>query len=194
MYIVLLFDRKAYLREPPVVTSTAPWPLFSRTRRCVYGPSIRLQRVYRPSTQDQGVFIGVPFVLISILFELRAAIHLDDNAEDEGSVALQEPPSPDRCPILPERDLFIDNLLVLVWNHVFESILCSRIERDFFIDNLLVRIHSVIVMIRWTGLAPWEFEFPFPGSFISTFLGPDHSMVNKGISLFSSLTSEWGEN
>ena len=23
----------------------------------------------------------------------------------------------------------------------------------------------------WTGLAPWEFEFPFPGSLISTFLG-----------------------
>ena len=26
-------------------------------------------------------------------------------------------------------------------------------ERDFFIDNLLVRIHFIIVMIRWTGLA-----------------------------------------
>ena len=35
-------------------------------------------------------------------------------------------------------------------------------EREFFIDNLLVRIHFIIVMIRWTGLAPWEFEFPFP--------------------------------
>ena len=31
------------------------------------------------------------------------------------------------------------------------------------IDNLLVRIHFILVMIRWTGLAPWEFEFPFPG-------------------------------
>ena len=41
-------------------------------------------------------------------------------------------------------------------------------ERD--IDNLLVRIHFIIVMIRWTGLAPWEFEFPFPGSLTSTFL------------------------
>ena len=29
-------------------------------------------------------------------------------------------------------------------------------EREFFIDNLLVRIHFIIVMIRWTGLAPWE--------------------------------------
>ena len=36
-------------------------------------------------------------------------------------------------------------------------------EREFVIGNLLVRIHFIIVMIRWTGLAPWEFEFPFPG-------------------------------
>ena len=35
----------------------------------------------------------------------------------------------------------------------------------------LVRIHFIIVMIRWTGLVPWEFEFPFPGSLTSTFLG-----------------------
>jgi len=27
-------------------------------------------------------------------------------------------------------------------------------------------------MIGWTGLAPWEFEFPFPGSLTSTFLAP----------------------
>ena len=25
-------------------------------------------------------------------------------------------------------------------------------------------------MIRWTGLAPWEFKFPLPGSLTSTFL------------------------
>jgi len=31
-------------------------------------------------------------------------------------------------------------------------------EREFFIDNLLVRIHFIIVMIRWTGLSPWDFE------------------------------------
>ena len=29
-----------------------------------------------------------------------------------------------------------------------------RREREFFIDNLLVRIHFIIVMIWWTGLAP----------------------------------------
>jgi len=51
-------------------------------------------------------------------------------------------------------------------------------ERDFFIDNLLVRIHLIIVMIRWTGLAPWEFAFPFPGSLTSTFLTP-HQFENN---------------
>ena len=53
-------------------------------------------------------------------------------------------------------------------------------EREFFIDNLLVRIHFIIVTIRWTGLAPWEFEFPFPGSLTSTFLRqrPKASTVN----------------
>jgi len=30
-------------------------------------------------------------------------------------------------------------------------------QREFFIDNLLVRIHLIIVVFRWTGLAPWEF-------------------------------------
>ena len=28
-------------------------------------------------------------------------------------------------------------------------------------DESKVRIHCIIVMIDWTGLAPWEFEFPF---------------------------------
>ena len=41
-------------------------------------------------------------------------------------------------------------------------------EREFFIDSLLVRIHYIIGMISWTGLAPWEFEFPFPGSLTTT--------------------------
>ena len=40
-------------------------------------------------------------------------------------------------------------------------------EGEFFIDNLLVRIYRCF----WcTGLAPSEFESPFPGSLISTFL------------------------
>jgi len=30
-------------------------------------------------------------------------------------------------------------------------------EREFCIDNILVPIHYIIEMIKWTGLAPWEF-------------------------------------
>ena len=41
-------------------------------------------------------------------------------------------------------------------------------EREIFIVNLLVRIYFIIVMIRWTGLAPWEFEFHFPGRFANS--------------------------
>ena len=44
------------------------------------------------------------------------------------------------------------------------------IERYFLINNLMARIQFIIVMIKWTGPAPWEFEFPFPGSLTSTFL------------------------
>ena len=40
-------------------------------------------------------------------------------------------------------------------------------QREFFIDNLLVQIYRCF---WWTGLAPWEFGFPFPVSRISTFL------------------------
>jgi hypothetical protein len=45
-----------------------------------------------------------------------------------------------------------------------------REEIDFFIDNLMVRGHLIIVIIRWTGLAPSESELPFPGSLTSSFL------------------------
>ena len=41
-------------------------------------------------------------------------------------------------------------------------------EREFFIDNLLVRIHFIIVMIMWTGLAPWECEFSFQPPYCSS--------------------------
>ena len=34
----------------------------------------------------------------------------------------------------------------------------------------MIRIQLIIVMIWWTGLAPWEFEFSFPGSLTSPFL------------------------
>jgi len=39
-------------------------------------------------------------------------------------------------------------------------------KETHLLTNLLVRIHFIIVMISWTGLAPWESEFPFtlPGA------------------------------
>ena len=41
--------------------------------------------------------------------------------------------------------------------------------REFVIDNILVRIRIIIEVIWWTGLAPWEVEFPSPGNLISIF-------------------------
>ena len=41
----------------------------------------------------------------------------------------------------------------------------------------LVRIHFIIVMIRWTGLAPCEYESPFPGSLTSTFLTDEGELL-----------------
>ena len=43
-------------------------------------------------------------------------------------------------------------------------------EREFITDNLLVRIHFIIVMNKWTSLAPWNFEISCSGSLTSTFL------------------------
>ena len=44
----------------------------------------------------------------------------------------------------------------------------SAPERE---TSLLTTYWSIIiVMISWTGLAPWEFEFLFPGSLTSAFL------------------------
>ena len=62
-----------------------------------------------------------------------------------------------------------------VGRDVCTSSLLTRREREFFIDNLLVRIHRCFCC---TGLAPWEFESPFPGSVISTFLGCAHSLLD----------------
>ena len=52
-------------------------------------------------------------------------------------------------------------------------------EREFFTGNPVAQIHVTIVMIRWTGLAPWEFEFPFPGSRVSTFLACAEKLAAK---------------
>ena len=56
---------------------------------------------------------------------------------------------------------------------IFRTIL-KLSESELVIDNLLVRIYIIIEMIRWTGLAPWEFEFPFPGGLVSSFFFQVH--------------------
>ena len=57
----------------------------------------------------------------------------------------------------------------------FDDTRCTTYRRriDYrFMNNLLVQIHFNTEAIWWTGLAPWEFEFPFPGSITSAFLCP----------------------
>ena len=49
-------------------------------------------------------------------------------------------------------------------------------EREFFVDNLLVRIHIIIEMIWWTGLAPWE----TPGTSLGPALPPRPWRQPKG--------------
>ena len=46
-------------------------------------------------------------------------------------------------------------------------------EREFSVENLLVQIHLIVeIILEDNSLAPWEFEFSFSGSLISTFLEP----------------------
>ena len=71
--------------------------------------------------------------------------------------------------------------------------------REFFNDNLLVPTHFFIVMIRWTGLAPWAFKFPLPGSRTSTFLVdvlaarplPAQAQPISGLRTFSGTAVPW---
>ena len=51
-------------------------------------------------------------------------------------------------------------------------------EREIFIENLLVRVHLIIETSK-PALRHGSFEFPFPGSLISTFLRPDQ--VQDGV-------------
>jgi len=69
-----------------------------------------------------------------------------------------------------ERGTPVTHVVLMQANGKKEAVPDPMPERELFIDNLLVRIHFGIVMIRWTGLAPREFEFPFPGSLTSTSL------------------------
>ena len=57
-------------------------------------------------------------------------------------------------------------------------------ERKSIVDKLLARIHLIVEMICWTGLALREFEFPSPGSLKSTFI-LHLSLLGQGL---------WGNN
>ena len=61
-------------------------------------------------------------------------------------------------------------LVVHLHTHTHVVTYIREVKREFCIENPLARIHFIIEMIWWTGLAPWEFEFPFPGILISTLL------------------------
>ena len=47
-------------------------------------------------------------------------------------------------------------------------------ENSLLTTNLSGSTSSCLRCFWWTGLAPWEFEFPFPCSLISTFLLRGH--------------------
>ena len=51
----------------------------------------------------------------------------------------------------------------LVFLVLFECVM----RKSFLLTTYWSENHFIIVMIRWTGLAPWEFEFPIPGSLAS---------------------------
>ena len=57
-------------------------------------------------------------------------------------------------------------------------------ESEILIDNVMARNDCIIVVIRWSGLAPWVFGFPFPGSLTSTFLSIEDLV-------FGMLYAEW---
>jgi len=66
----------------------------------------------------------------------------------------------------------------------------GRRKREFCIDNLLVRVHFIVVIIRRTGLAPWEFELPFPGSLTSNILAERDDASKR--TLFTRGDWAWG--
>ena len=77
------------------------------------------------------------------------AVHLSTRLVPRG--LKRRPPRPVRCEPRPPWAA----LLSMLSPAPLSPVRCVR-ESESFIDNLLVRIHLSIMMIRWTGLAPWE--------------------------------------
>ena len=59
-----------------------------------------------------------------------------------------------RCSLAPLKSPGMVAIISAMWRHDPE-------QRPTALAALQVRIHFIIVMIRWTGLAPWEFESRF---------------------------------
>ena len=53
-------------------------------------------------------------------------------------------------------------------------------ENSLLTTNLSGSTSSCLRCFWWTGLAPWEFEFPFPCSLVSTFLGRERAGSTQG--------------
>jgi len=87
----------------------------------------------------------------------------------------------DKCPRNGSRNVQTAPRTSMGYPHEGPSVAPpSARERDFFIDNLLDRIHPIMSQIFLVDRPrAMEFEFPFPGSLISTFLGhlPTHTTV-----------------
>ena len=77
------------------------------------------------------------------------------DAEDEEAAPLDARPEAERASLRSQERVLVINKL----SYSVNESTCRCGLREFLIDNLLVRIHVIIVMIRRTGLAPWEFEF-----------------------------------
>ena len=75
------------------------------------------------------------------------------------------------CLLIVEREGRVEPLLSLSLSLARSPLSFSplTLSRRFEESSFLTTHRLIIVMIVWTGLAPWDFEFPFSGSLTSTF-------------------------
>jgi len=90
------------------------------------------------------------FIQLGVLTKITMAQVVHPDPARRGHVQLPLPLPPLHVPL--DHELHHEQRLL---RH------CRR-RRHVVLANLLVRIHFIFVMIRWTGLAPWEFEAPSP--------------------------------
>ena len=111
---------------------------------------------------------------VGVSYERGTPVILCRKYQPQGRQETRTEPEPELNPLVHTSLSLSPPLLFFLSLSLFEPVFD---EREFVSDILLMIMWIQIVMIRWTGLAPWEFEFPFPGSFISTFLGNIQLMI-----------------